>query len=66
MGPSPGIPLERLTKFCQVGFRPKVPLRALDRELARLRPAFDNTKGKAIKVFGEKIWKKIKELAAKK
>ena len=28
VGPSPGMPLERLTKFCQVGFRPKVPLRA--------------------------------------
>ncbi len=31
-----------------------------------LRPAFDNTKGKAVKVFGEKIWKKVKELAAKR
>ncbi len=30
-----------------------------------LRPAFDNTKGKAVKVFGEKIWKKVKELAKK-
>ena len=31
-----------------------------------LRPAFDESKDKAVKVFGEKIWKKVKELAAKK
>ena len=31
-----------------------------------LRPAFDEREDKAVKVFGEKIWKKIKELSAKK
>ncbi len=30
-----------------------------------LRPAFDEREGKAVKVFGEKIWKKVGELAKK-
>ncbi len=41
MGPSPEIPLGDLTKFCQVGFWPKVSLRAFPRGIgldpARLR-----------------------------